>query len=94
MSKTGDMMRVAFVGSRVRLFGVEDPAHGIAAVAVDDGPEGRADLWGPMTRYNHFVWESEELCPGQHELTIRVTGEKNAESKDHFVSIDRVEVQP
>jgi hypothetical protein len=37
---------------------------------------------------------SPKLEPGQHRLTVRVTGEKNAASGWTAVSIDRAEVWP
>ena len=93
-STPGEFMTFSFVGSRAKLFCVEDPAHGLAAVSLDDGPEENADLYGPVTKYDHLVYTSPLLCPGAHTMTVRVTGEKNPASKGHFISIDRIEVLP
>lgn len=83
-----------FEGSRIEVFGVRFPGHGIAAFSVDGAPEVTSDFYGENSG-NVLFYTSDPLCPpGRHVLRIRPTGDKNPKSVDTFVSIDRVRVTP
>jgi hypothetical protein len=46
-----------------------------------------------MTRTaGHLIFQSERLGPGEHMLTLRVTGENNPQSRYNWVTVDRAEV--
>ena len=90
----GESFSVSFVGSQIRLYGVKDPKHGLLGISVDGGAEVLVDLYGDSTSYNELVYTSPSLCPEPHLLEGRVTGEKNPQATDVFVSVDRVQVVP
>ena len=93
-NKKDDTATLKFVGSQVRLFGVLAPHHGILGLSLDGGPEVEADLYAPEVTFNHLVYTSPKLCPGQHDLVARITGTKNPLSTGIFTSIDRAQVIP
>jgi hypothetical protein len=83
-----------FEGSRIEVFGVRFPAHGVAAFSLDGGPEVRSDFYGEASG-NVLFYTSEPLCPpSRHVLRIRPTGDRDPKSTDTFISIDRVRVTP
>lgn len=89
-----ETMTFTFFGSKVELFGVRYPGHGIAAVSIDGGTETMADFFGPNSG-NMVMYASQPMCPpGQHVLRVRTTGSKNAKAVDSFLSLDRVRVTP
>ncbi len=90
----GEFVTLAFSGTRIQLYGVTDPKHGIAGVTIDDGDERRADFYGTTTEFNRLVYQSPLLCPGPHTLQVRVMGEANPSASDVYVSLDRVVVIP
>jgi hypothetical protein len=90
----GESFSVTFVGSQVRLYGVKDPKHGLLGISVDGSAEVLVDLYGASTTFNELVYTSPRLCPEPHLLEGRVTGEKNPQATDVFVSVDRVQVVP
>ena len=90
----GESFSFTFVGSRIRLFGIVDPKHGIGAVTVNGNAAGAADFYGPSTGYNRLVYESPWLCPGEHTVTVTVSGDKHPSATDLFSSVDRIQVIP
>jgi methyl-accepting chemotaxis protein len=86
-----EVATLRFRGSRVRLFGFAEPNHGIAAVSIDGGEEVDVDLYGvARTRMNFFT--SPTLARGEHTLTLRVTGEKNPNSRYIWISLEKAEI--
>jgi len=90
----GESVTFRFEGSRARVFGVLDPKHGIGSVTMNGVPAGSADFYGSTTVYNQLVYESPWLCPGTHELTITVAGDKRPASSDIYASLDRIQIVP
>ena len=91
---TGQSVTFRFEGSSVRLFGILDPKHGIGSVTMNGDAAGHADFYGNATGYNRLVYESPWLCPGTHDITITVAGDKHPASTDFFASLDRIQVVP
>jgi hypothetical protein len=92
--KKDEFVTFTFEGSRIEVFGVRFPGHGIAGFSMDGGPEVTADFYGENSG-NVLFYTSDPLCPpGRHVLRIHPTGEKNPKSVDTFISIDRVRVTP
>jgi O-glycosyl hydrolase len=89
---TGDSATYAFAGTRIALYGVLDPQHGIGAVSVDGGAESTIDFYSASRSGNHLMWTSPVLTAGAHTFKLRVTGTKNASSSNTFVVPDRVDV--
>jgi lysophospholipase L1-like esterase len=82
---------VKFYGSQAQLFSVRNPWGGIAGISVDGGPEKLADTYGTDWK-NQAFFKSDVLETGLHTIKVRVTGQKNAASGDHMISIDRLDV--
>ncbi|AXK32490.1 hydrolase [Streptomyces armeniacus] len=92
--EAGATATIRFNGTRLALLSVKDTGNGIAAVSVDGGAEQRVDFHGSTRVGEQLQWVSPRLEPGEHTVTVRVTGEKNPESGAAFVSVDRAEVYP
>ena len=82
-----------FYGSQVTLYGAKDPGHGIAAVAIDRKKPTLVDYYAPTRRGKQAVYTSPELRPGEHTLTLRLTGKKNAAATDTSVTVDGAAVR-
>lgn len=89
-----DAYRVHFRGSGIRLLASRDPNHGIAAIALDGGPEERLDLYARTREDQALLYASPALPPGDHVLSVRVTGEKNAAARNVVVPADRADILP
>jgi bacillopeptidase F len=80
-----------FMGTAVRWLGFLNSNNGIARVSVDGVFKGEVDTYsaslGPAV-----VFTSEALAPGEHTLTIEVTGRRNPASTDTWVIIDAFDV--
>ncbi len=84
--------QVKFNGNQVKLYGIGDPGHGIAAVSIDGGSETDVDFYTSSRQASHVVWTSPVLATGQHTLKVRVTGRRNAAATGATISADRVDV--
>jgi hypothetical protein len=93
-STANDTYSVSFNGRRVDLYGAKDPAHGIAAVSIDAGPETKVDFYAATRADKEWVWSSGFLNSGNHVVKVRVTGTRNAASKGVVVPADRIDVWP
>jgi GDSL-like Lipase/Acylhydrolase family len=82
---------VKFYGSQAQLFSIRNPWGGIAGVSIDGGAEKLVDTYGTDWK-NQAFFKSDVLATGEHTIKVRVTGQKNAASGDHMISIDRLEV--
>lgn len=84
--------QVPFSGTRVTLYGGQAPAHGIAAVSIDNGAETFVDTYSAARKDNVPLWSSPVLTAGNHTLKVRNTGLKNASATGTFVVGDRVDI--
>ena len=87
----GDSVSVRFVGRRVRLYGFRDKQQGISEVRVDGGAPVPVDFYSPV-RGLACVFESDELGPGEHTVHLRVSENKNRESRYFWASVAKVEI--
>ncbi len=69
-----DTATLSFTGNRVVLYGIQDPAHGSAAVSVDGGTEQTVSFQAASRRGNVALFSSGALTQGQHTLRVRVVG--------------------
>lgn len=83
-----------FTGTQLALFSVRDVGNGIAAISIDGGPETRHDYYSSPRQGQVMNYRTPELPPGDHTVTVRVTGERNPNSGSTVISIDRAEVWP
>ena len=89
----GDTARFPFTGTRISYHAIKGPNHGKVAVSVDGGPETEVDLYSAGRTPDVLVYQSPVVTEGSHQLTVRVTGTKNAAASDVYGTVDRVDVQ-
>lgn len=89
-STSGALVRLRFEGVRVHLHGARAPHHGIAEVSVDAGTAAEVDLYAAQRAEDRRLWSSGELGPGEHVLTVRVTGRQSSAASGTTVVVDRV----
>jgi lysophospholipase L1-like esterase len=90
----GDYVTLPFQGVAVYVYVVKDNMHGIAAISIDGTSGTEVDLYASERTGDQRVWLSPVLGNGEHILKIRVTGTKNSESSDTYISLDRVKIVP
>jgi hypothetical protein len=77
-----------FTGTSVELHAVRDVDQGILAVHVDSSAETLVDDYAATRNASGTVWTSGTLAAGDHTLTVRVTGNRNAASAGTVVALD------
>lgn len=86
----GAECRYRFDGTAVGLFVAAGPDAGIVEYSIDGGPFRRQDLFTRWSKTLHIPWTyvlDGDLTAGPHELTLRVSGDANADSTGHAVRI-------
>jgi hypothetical protein len=85
---------IQFEGRRVKWHTSKENNLGIAAVALDGGPETLVNLYTycHVPQCNRLVYDSGWLESGFHTFTVRVTGQKDKKSAGVGISHDRIEV--
>src|SRR5437763_6564513 len=53
-----DYVTLAFTGTQVKFYGVQDRVHGIGAVSLDGGPEVNIDFFAAVRAGNVLLWTS------------------------------------
>jgi len=93
MSSTiGARATVTFTGNSVSLIGMRGPRHGIARVYLDGAFHATVDTFAAAD-IQTVIFTETNLAQGTHELTIEVTGLKNAAATDHRVVVDAFDVR-
>jgi hypothetical protein len=93
----GATVTFTFSGKSVSWIGARSEDGGFADVSVDGGPARRVDLFARPQEMRTPVVTLHDLSPGQHTLTIRVTGDKNPaapSTSDAVVVVDAFDVEP
>src|ERR1700741_766784 len=83
-----------FNGTSVRWIGRRNKDSGIALVRVDGGPARQVDLFSRPNEVRTNVLTIYDLSPGQHTLTIEVTGQQNPDASSNIVTVDAFEGEP
>lgn len=83
-----------FTGTSVRWIGRRSRDSGIALVSIDGGRPRRVDLFSRTREMRTPVITIYDLRPGQHTLTIQVTGTKHPDSDSSAIVVDAFEVEP
>ena len=92
-SQTGASLTVTFTGTGIELIGPLNTNAGIAAISLDSGPAADVDTHAPWGKqFQQLVFAADHLTPGQHTLTVTVTGTKNPASRSPGIVIDAVNV--
>ena len=98
-STAGATVSFTFTGTSVRWIGALSRDGGIALVRVDGGTtKGKdffeVDLFTRPREMRTPVITIYDLSPGQHTLTIEVTGRQNPDADSNVVVVDAFEVEP
>ncbi|MEP7055669.1 MAG: methyl-accepting chemotaxis protein, partial [Actinomycetota bacterium] len=91
-SMPGDTAVVRFVGTQARLIMVQDVNQSQIESWVDESEPVRFDGYAPVRKIGIPAYESPLLPYGEHTLYVRNTGEKCAQSRYFWSSLDRVEI--
>ncbi|NOU69813.1 hypothetical protein GC096_38010 [Paenibacillus sp. LMG 31461] len=91
-NQTDAYVYVRFTGSKVQLYGAKNNNQGKAAISIDNGPETIIDTYASSRSDQQKIFESKDLMNQEHVLRLRVTGDKNANSSNTYVTIDRADI--
>lgn len=83
-----DYVELKFKGRSVTWVGEKSYNRGIAEVIIDGTTKGYVDQYAPKSEYQKNLFQENGLAYGEHTIRIRVTGEKNPLSSDHYISLD------
>jgi sialidase-1 len=86
----GAVLRLRFAGTGVGLFVASGPDAGTVEYTIDGRLRGTRDLFTEWSDRLHLPWAQvlvADLAPGDHELLVRVSPQKNAKSKGHAVRV-------
>jgi len=84
---------LSFTGSGVEYWYTGAFNRGMAQVLIDGREKARVDLYTPTIRWQQKT-VLRELGPGQHTIEIHVLTEKNSQSSDYYVDVDKFVVTP
>jgi hypothetical protein len=91
----GATASITFTGTSIRWIGARGRGMGIATVSVDGGPAKQVSLFARPTDEIHTqVMTISDLSPGQHTLTITVTGQHDSQGTGNVVVVDAFDIQP
>ena len=86
----GAVLTLKFTGTAVGVFVAAGPDAGELEFSVDGGPWRTTDMFTHWSSGLHIPWAyvlDAEFADGKHELTLRTSDKKNAESKGHAARI-------
>ena len=91
----GATASITFNGTAIRWIGARGRGHGIATVSVDGGPPREVTLFARPTDVIHTpIITISDLSPGQHTLTITVTGRPDPQGQGSLVVVDAFDIDP
>ena len=94
MSATaGATASFTFTGTEVRWVGLRGPQYGIARVSLDGAFQSTVDTYAPA-EIEGIVFIATTLTPGNHTLTINVTGTANAAATGSTIVVDAMDTRP
>ena len=91
-NRPGAAFDFPFTGRAVVYYYTSAFNRGMAEIRIDGAPRLELDQYSPGT-----VWRSRariDAGPGAHTLTVRVLGRRNPRSRDSFVDVDCLAVEP
>ena len=88
----GSGAMISFRGAGAQLLATTGKWSGIAYVSVDGAAAVPVDLYSSANVYKKLVYDTGELAPGDHTLSIRYSGTKNGKSGGYAISIDAVQL--
>ena len=91
----GATATISFSGTSIRWIGARGRRMGIANVSVDGGPPRTVNLFAHPTDEIHTpIVTIYDLSPGQHTLTITVTGGRDNQALGNAVVVDAFDINP
>lgn len=87
---TNDTATFTFVGTQAKIYGMKEPAGGIASVSVDGGAGIDVDFYN-ASQVAANVFSTQVLPQGTHTVKFTVTGRKNLGTSP-TISFDKAEV--
>lgn len=90
---TNASFTMSFTGTKIAWIGPKTGGYGRAKVWIDGVYQGVVSQYGTLG-WRERVWESKTLSSGNHTITIRPTGTKDAASKGTIIVIDAFDVTP
>jgi hypothetical protein len=88
----GTAVTIHFAGTELVWIAKKSPVYGRAEVTLDGGDPLTVDLYDANVLWQQGVWDTGALADGEHTVTIRWTGQKNAAATDTNIGIDAFEV--
>ncbi len=89
-AEAGATLKLPFDGTAVGIFVAAGPDAGVVEYSVDGGAFKKRDLFTHWSGGLHIPWAyvlEGELAEGKHELTLRISDDKNAASKGHAARV-------
>lgn len=86
----GDVLTLKFTGTAIGIFTASGPDAGIVEYSIDQGPFYEKDLFTEWSDRLHIPWAfvlADDLSPGAHEVTLRISDKKNPGSKGNACRI-------
>ncbi|MDD5435299.1 MAG: hypothetical protein PH343_07720, partial [Nitrospira sp.] len=91
----GAKTEFSFTGTGVRWIGTKGTKNGKAKIYIDGVYTGvTADQYSPAPKYQQIIYQKMGLLPGNHTITIEVSGLKNSSAAGHTINIDAFEIVP
>jgi hypothetical protein len=89
----GDMLKIAWRGRLVRIFGITGPTGGHAVVVSTSEPDRTIDFYSPVKRTHVLLYQSppEPLVP--HDTEIINVSKHDPQSRGTYLNIDEVELR-
>ena len=90
----GALASFRFSGTAVSWIGYRDAASGVARVSLDDTVRAEIDTYASGLEAQAVVYTLGGLPPGEHTLSIEVTGRRHPLSLGDWVWVDAFETLP
>ncbi len=88
----GATVTIDFTGVSLSLIAKKAPNYGKMRVTVDGTATYTVDLYSSTTAYKKTVWQSGLLVPGDHTVTVKRLGSKNARSSGYTIDLDAIDL--
>jgi hypothetical protein len=90
----GSRASLAFTGTGVSWIGYRDAWSGIANISLDNANVVRVDTYSASAVAQAKVYSISGLAPGNHTITIKVTGQKGRSSRGSWIWLDAFDILP
>jgi hypothetical protein len=88
----GAALTVRFTGTEAIVHGPTASDGGLATVTVDGVQRGRIDAYASSTAGNAVLFDTGDLAPGAHTLTVRLQGARDALSSGTALAVSGVQI--